>query len=238
MKIRNTRERAIFAGVITILSLLGSLTVTSMLSPTGLSPQALVPSIGVPLCVAPVASFWAARKLQRVYELNQELARIIAHDDLTGLLKRHAFLERFASEEAPGNGAVLVLQIDGFRHLNDTHGFAVGDQLLVMVARVLKQQTAQGGCAARLGNTEFALFLPISQERVVMRMAEEIRRLVAQKTLRADQGALGCTLSVGFEMRTADEPIEAVLRRADQALADAKRTGRNRVRQYQHLALV
>lgn len=238
MKIRNNRERAIFAFVITLLSLAGSLTITSILSPTGLSPQALFPAIGVPLCVAPLASYWAALKLQRVYELNVELARCIAHDDLTGLLKRHRFLEMFASEEAPGNGAVLVAQIDGFRHLNETHGFGVGDQLLVMVARILKQHVAQGGCAARLGNAEFALFLPIELEQVMMRKAEQIRKQVAQQTLRADQGALGCTLTIGFEMRDADEQIDAVLRRADQALAYAKTAGRNQARQYQELAMV
>ncbi|MDA5556585.1 GGDEF domain-containing protein [Shimia sp. MMG029] len=238
VKIRNSRERLVFVLVITVTSLVGSLILTSILSPTGLSPQALLPSIFVPLFVAPLASSWGAQKILHVHELNQELARILAHDELTGLFNRRSFLEMFTSDTPPGNGAVLLMQIDRFKDINDTYGFLMGDRILVMVARALKRLTVHGGCAARLGNAEFAIFLPLEDGRAVLRKAEEIRTAVEQQSLPVDQGALSCTLSIGFELRNADEAIDAVMRRANQALSDAKKTGRNRVRQYQQLALV
>lgn len=238
MKIRNNRERFVFVFVTTALSLLGSLVLTSFLSPTGLSPQALLPSVTVPLVVAPLASNWGARKMQHVYELNAELKRVLEHDALSGLLNRCAFFDLFLPDVEPGSGALLLVEIDGFKSINEGYGHEAGDQVIALTARALKVQTAAGGIAARMGNAEFAVFVPADNGRDPLRVAEQIRERVAQMTLPADHASLTFTVSIGIEKRESGDDIDSTLRRADQALSDAKLAGSNLVRQYQYLALV
>ncbi|MBO9399913.1 GGDEF domain-containing protein [Shimia sp. R9_3] len=238
VNIKNSRDRWILVFVVTVTSLIGSLALTSVLSPTGLSPQALLPSVTVPLIVAPLASHWAAKKMWRVYELNRELARILAHDSLSGLLNRAAFFDLFASDTALGRGAILLVDIDSFKAINQNHGHKIGDQVIAMVAQVLKVQTAAGGYAARVGSAQFAVFLPDDRGRAPLDFAERIRSAVEQEALPADQGSVSCTVSIGVEYREGDEDIDSAMRRADQGLSAAQDAGHNRVRQYQYLALV
>lgn len=237
VKIRNSRDRWVFVGVVTGLSLLGSLVLTWVLSPVGLRNPALLPAIGVPLLVAPMASSWSAQKMLRLYQLRLELERVLNHDSLTGLLNRKAYFDLFEPDNGLGRGGIFLVCVDGFKDLNRSYGHKIADHVIAMVARVLKAHAAAGGYVARIGNARFVLFLPNEARGDQITWAERIRSEVEQARLPADLGGLSCTVSIGVEFREADENIDATMRRADHALEDAQAGGGNHVRQFQFIPL-
>jgi diguanylate cyclase (GGDEF)-like protein/PAS domain S-box-containing protein len=160
----------------------------------------------------------------------ERLRHLADHDPLTGLLNRRSF-ERALSRHAAGirrygaTGALLVLDLDGFKHVNDTHGHVAGDELIVSCARAVAGRLRATDVLARLGGDEFAVLLPHGTENEAVEVAEALVEVVrnAGGTERAR-----VTVSVGVAafdeiMVTADE----VLVRADRAMYEAKAAGRD-----------
>ena len=154
-------------------------------------------------------------------------------DPLTGLHNRRGFTDtlerRVAEEPAKAAGALFYIDLDNFKQVNDTHGHQVGDEALLEVAALLKEQIRGGDLAARLGGDEFALFLCGMDRAAAERKAELI--LKAGECLRGFSGTaehpLGLSLGGAvFEPRTG-EALEALFRRADQAMYSVKRAGKN-----------
>ncbi len=157
-------------------------------------------------------------------------------DPLTGLLNRRG-LERFVNTEmtrliAEGDRmAVLMMDIDGFKGVNDRYGHEVGDFVLEAVGRTILAQCRTRDIVCRLGGDEFLVALPSAEMEVARERAEAIRKGVAEFTQsRDDLADLGVTLSVGLAMFPDDgADWEAVAAAADDALYAAKRAGKNRV---------
>lgn len=159
------------------------------------------------------------------------------HDALTGLANRSRLAEELdralgVAHGAPHLLAVLLVDVDRFKEVNDTFGHAVGDELLRVAARRLEVGCRAGDLVARLGGDEFLVVMPrvdepdeavAAAERLVRRFREPID-LVGQR--------MHLTLSVGVALATGDEPVDEVLRRADVALYAAKGAGRDRVELY------
>ncbi len=162
---------------------------------------------------------------------NEALAVQANHDHLTGLLNRGG-LDRLKTDARAGrvrfNGpyAVAVLDIDYFKRINDSFGHATGDSVLKVVAEEIRRGIRSGDVAARYGGEEFLVFLPDSQLEPAVMVIERIRAAVAART---DLPA-PITLSAGVAAgRVGADVVEAVFQRADQALYQAKRSGRDRV---------
>ncbi len=162
-----------------------------------------------------------------------EMEVLSTTDPLTGLHNRRGFTDtlerRVAEEPAKATGALFYIDLDNFKQVNDTHGHQVGDEALLEVAALLKEQIRGGDLAARLGGDEFALFLCGMDRAAAERKAELI--LKAGERLRGFSGAaehpLGLSLGGAvFQPRTG-EGLEALFRRADQAMYGAKRAGKN-----------
>lgn len=152
--------------------------------------------------------------LRRQHE--ERLAYAASHDALTGLANRaalHDALETWAS----GAGAVVYLDLDGFKQVNDEHGHAAGDELLVRTAAALRDCASSGDLVARLGGDEFVLLL-----RGVTRPEEAAAR--AERIL--DRAEVGASIGIALCDPARQEPVEA-LRRADAAMYEAKRDGRH-----------
>ncbi|WP_434775280.1 sensor domain-containing diguanylate cyclase [Pseudomonas oryzihabitans] len=169
--------------------------------------------------------------------LNRELLHQSQTDPLTGLSNRRHFERVFQQEirraiRAERPLAVLLLDIDHFKAVNDTHGHTLGDECLKCVAEVLGRHTQRAGeVAARYGGEEFVIALPGSDLAAAQVLAERIRQEVAGLELEAEQGRLRLSLSLGVAVAVPSnlEHGLGLLEDADRALYAAKRGGRNRV---------
>lgn len=180
---------------------------------------------------------------KRLERSNDEIARLQSHleqvrreamtDALTNLANRKAFDERLAElcdSTSVAPLALAVLDIDHFKRFNDTWGHQTGDQVLRYVATVLARTCPGDRFAARFGGEEFAIIFPGEKAGAVTTVLENIRQEVASRSLRRrstndDLGTV--TISAGFAERLPGEGAGALLGRADAALYDAKRKGRN-----------
>ncbi|MGE5469051.1 MAG: diguanylate cyclase [Ignavibacteria bacterium] len=164
----------------------------------------------------------------------QESERLARRDALTGLQNRLSANERLRAEflrlKRTGRAyAVLLLDIDHFKRINDSYGHEAGDQVLRQVARVLAAGTRETDFAGRFGGEEFLLLLPETDPEGALAAAEKIRAAVAEAE---EATARGVTVSIGVAGAALEDGNEDdAVRRADRALYDAKARGRNRVEQ-------
>ena len=161
-------------------------------------------------------------------------------DSLTGLYNRRHFDERLAgelrrAERERSRVALLMLDLDHFKHINDTYGHAVGDEVLRHVAKIIAREVRVGtDVPARYGGEEFAVIAPGTNLLGAESLAERIRTRVAELRVPVGDQLVSVTVSVGvavFDPRvtTRDEPVRALVEAADQRLYQAKHAGRNRV---------
>ena len=162
-----------------------------------------------------------------------ELLRRMSIDVLTGLLNRRAFLERLDMEQQrsqryPRPLAILLLDVDGLKEINDRWGHAAGDFALQAIGSAIREGSRAPDAGCRFGGDEFAVLAPEADERAAQALAERIRSRTESSPL---PGGHPVTLSIGVacvDPGQAWEPT-GLLERADRALYAAKRAGRNRV---------
>ncbi|MDR5652021.1 diguanylate cyclase domain-containing protein [Ruixingdingia sedimenti] len=162
--------------------------------------------------------------------------RLALIDPLTGLYNRRHALPELAritarAQAAGRHCAVMVIDIDRFKAVNDRHGHAAGDAVLAEVARRLAVRTRPGDLLARMGGEEFLFALPETTAEKAHRVAERLCRAIAAEpvALPDGAGALAVTVSIGLALSGGEEPPAALLVRADRALLAAKAEGRNQV---------
>ncbi len=165
-----------------------------------------------------------------------ELRSMATTDFLTGLANRRHFIERMSDELArlqrldQLQAAVLMLDLDYFKHVNDTHGHATGDALLKHVASLMRGELRRIDTVARVGGEEFAIILPGADVDEARILAERVRQKVGASPLTLGESAVLVSVSIGIAvMRTNDGSADAALIRADEALYRAKSNGRDRV---------
>jgi diguanylate cyclase (GGDEF)-like protein len=158
-----------------------------------------------------------------------DLAHEISTDALTGVGSRRWFdLEIDRLSHRTGWGAVLAIDIDHFKRINDNFGHHVGDLTLAAVGKILRGAVRANDPVARLGGEEFAVVLAGSRIAAAQVLGERIRVDIAQEPWRGIAEGLSVTTSVGVAAGPLTS-IREVIRAADAALYDAKRGGRNRV---------
>ena len=148
-------------------------------------------------------------------------------DPLTGLMNRRALFDAH-EHTLPPTCAAIFFDIDEFKTINDTHGHAMGDRVIALFAKALKQALPPGASAARIGGEEFALILRDTDAAVAARHAEAVCQNFVE--LAGQTEGLTCTASAGIAV-SGDHGMstDRVLADADRALYEAKRAGRNRV---------
>jgi diguanylate cyclase (GGDEF)-like protein len=155
-------------------------------------------------------------------------------DGLTGAMQRRAFLAEAARDFArarrrDGPFACLLLDVDHFKAINDRFGHAAGDAALRHTVQVCREALRESDYVGRLGGEEFCVALPEATCNDGVEVGERIRRRVAEHPAAAAGSLIGLTLSIGVAgIRPDDATVSAVIERADQAMYEAKRAGRNR----------
>ncbi len=179
------------------------------------------------------------RDISSRLEARRELEYIAYHDPLTGLGNRAWIVDAIAESmtELPEDDAwlaVMELDIDQFRHINDVHGQTFGDELLVRLARRWEALLGSDARLARLGGDEFVVLVPkVSDRGEIHRLASRLMR-AGEKLLRIDGKTLSVSFSAGIRYCSADSPIEPdlLLRQANQAMYQAKLKGRSRYEEF------
>lgn len=179
------------------------------------------------------------RQQEELRQLTLRLETLSVTDALTGLANRRRFDEVLEAEwrRAQRSGttlALLMMDVDHFKHLNDTHGHPFGDEVLKKVACVLAERVQRSGSlVARYGGEEFAVLLPGTDAQAARELAESIRQVVQDQTHGNERtGPVGATISIGVACAS-DVAFNAssamLVDMADRALYEAKRRGRNQV---------
>jgi diguanylate cyclase (GGDEF)-like protein len=161
----------------------------------------------------------------------EELATV---DSLTGLLNRRAFFERTEAARALSVRlqkpfALMMLDIDHFKRLNDRFGHATGDDALCVFAHTVRGKLREHDIMGRLGGEEFALAMPGTDLAGALHAAERLRSAVSESAVLTDGNSYMMTVSVGVVLVDPEEHINSALARADRALYAAKSGGRDRV---------
>ena len=174
----------------------------------------------------------------KLQQQNQVLQQKATTDALTGLSNRATFdetlKEQFAATKAGGGPlTLLMMDLDKFKSINDRFGHQAGDQVLSIVAKILKAVARAKDLAARYGGEELAIVLPETPRNIASAIAETIRLAVAKQPIRCNGTAIPVTISIGvatLEPRSAMTEPGHLLKAADLAVYAAKRSGRNCVK--------
>ncbi len=169
--------------------------------------------------------------LNVVGELQRALVAQAITDPLTGAYNRRHLQEHLAQRAAPvgrpaTGDALLAIDIDHFKRINDEHGHAIGDQVLCRLVTAIGARKRGSDLLFRTGGEEFVLLLPRTGLPAAQGVAEELRQRLAQTELLAGERI---TVSIGVSALAPGQSVDAWLQAADAALYDAKRQGRNRV---------
>jgi diguanylate cyclase (GGDEF)-like protein len=169
--------------------------------------------------------------LQRLRHIQQQLSRLATHDPLTSLVNARSFAARLTQElernrRYPRPLALLYLDLDDFKVINDSHGHQTGDAVLRLVADAMRSSVRQADIVGRMGGDEFAVLMPETDadlaDAAAKRLAASLRTVFkGTPTVTASIGVVSCTAP--------DANTDELLRRADQAMYEAKRTGKDRV---------
>ena len=179
----------------------------------------------------------SSSQINSLRENLEEIRKESLRDPLTGIGNRKAFvadLLRITTETMEHGDvlSLLMIDVDHFKKFNDLHGHLVGDQVLKLVAHTLRENIKGRDTATRWGGEEFAILLPQTKLDDAVRVGDHLRKLVASKKIirkpqNEDLGAI--TLSMGATQYVYGEDTALMVERADQALYNAKQSGRNRV---------
>ncbi|MBP7845649.1 MAG: GGDEF domain-containing protein [Proteobacteria bacterium] len=172
-----------------------------------------------------------ARKVQ---ELEAEITKLrgqAEHDDLTGCLRREALARILDSRRRfgllPHNMTLVIVDIDHFKKINDSHGHLIGDDVLKKVATHLLHQAPNGSLICRMGGEEFALLIPRSLTES-FQWIENTRRALAETALRVGPNKdIKVTFSAGLAEWKSDDDLKVATKEADTALYASKKNGRN-----------
>lgn len=181
-------------------------------------------------------SLWHKQEVLRIQ--NKSLQREVIRDELTQLLNRRSLereLEQLSTRSAwaiQSTFSMIVCDIDYFKLVNDTHGHRVGDEVLETLAQRLQKQLRKETAAYRYGGEEFVIILTDTDLSKAIDVAERLRQAIRSIPIKTSAGAVEITASFGVAQQDSTKDHEAwdVLHRADQALYEAKRQGRDRVK--------
>jgi len=183
-----------------------------------------------------------AHAMNRLESARAMLNHLATVDPLTNAFNRRYFFDRAQVELElaklrKSRTSILLLDIDHFKKINDTYGHTVGDQILIGMVNLCQGNLREMDTLARLGGEEFVILLPETDLSEARHIAERLRRTLEHTPIHTDAGPLRVTISIGaLSHPTSDDdlPVHKLVQRADQAMYLAKRSGRNRVIEWQN----
>jgi diguanylate cyclase (GGDEF)-like protein len=196
----------------------------------GHAPDNWAENLNIGVCIAGMTGIGSLSLALHQWRMAAHHRREAMTDALTGLLNRRALFEQHAHRTLGSSTAVIVFDIDRFKTINDQHGHAAGDEVLILFAEDLVSGTKTQNTIARLGGEEFVMILDSVLPGRAERIANDISRRFAAREIKIGEAVLRCTVSAGVAVGApTGQPFETVLSLADNALYEAKRAGRDRV---------
>lgn len=197
-------------------------------APPWLRPVSAVSYATLPLAVAAVVFALINDRLM------QQLRNHALSDDLTGALSRRGLREMgeqmlAMQSSRPNLVAVLMLDVDHFKSINDRYGHLCGDDVLRHMTQLVKEHLRAEALVARYGGEEFTVLLPLHEGEAALVVAERLRAVIEASPCETKLGPIAITVSIGVAYHGAGATLEQTLQRADERLYIAKNTGRNRV---------
>lgn len=185
---------------------------------------------GKPVCIEGVARDISERK-----QMEEQLTALTRTDGLTGVCTRRYFMDKSEAvievmRRYQRPASMMVLDLDHFKRINDNYGHHIGDLALIAFTRSCRQEIRESDVLGRLGGEEFGLMLPETTIQNAQIMAERICNAVAAVEIPVNDRMVRITVSIGLVgLGVEDKSLDTVLRRADQAMYQAKEKGRNQV---------
>jgi two-component system, sensor histidine kinase LadS len=233
--VRHRQDQARMFLLASLISMVGAMVAT--LAVMGKLPFNAVTFRAIEIGVMVEASIWALAlglRLRRDREGRVHAQQLAQHDPLTALLNRRGFVDHAlptlsaASAEARPL-AVIMLDIDHFKAINDRYGHDAGDRTLVAVADRLRAIAPTDSLVARWGGEEFVVLLSATTQAEALEVAETLRIALADMAVEKSDGTkISLTVSLGVALSSPTTPLEDLLRQADDSLYKAKQEGRNR----------
>jgi diguanylate cyclase (GGDEF)-like protein len=170
-----------------------------------------------------------ARAHTQLATAHRQLKEKASRDDMTGMLNRESFFAALeGSRRKADRGALLIVDADHFKTINDNFGHLTGDEALLLIASAIRRGVRSGDVLGRIGGEEFGAFLIGATEQEARHVAERIRREVELIRFRpADERTVPLTVSIGGTVCATDAGVSDLMRAADQRLYAAKHGGRN-----------
>lgn len=194
--------------------------------------RGVISGIALPILLCVPMFFHVSVRLRQLAQTNRRLDLLARTDSLTACLNRGAFITRvegvLTGETRPERGALLMVDADNFKSINDIYGHSVGDDALTIIARSIRAVLRAGDMVGRMGGEEFAVFLPGLNETQAALVAERVRRAVNLAVFQPDGKQRPLSVSVGGVSYERTASFHELFRIADQRLYSAKQAGRNR----------
>lgn len=228
-----------WTALLTLISVSISVLVTHIMLSTlaqGMNGPGLAAAIVLPLVLGGPTSFWHLVRLQQLKLANQKLQVLASTDWLTSCLNRRAFTHAVSDQlqlalgaRTAGQGALLVIDADHFKLINDDYGHDRGDDALQLVAAIIRSKAREGDLVGRIGGEEFGVFLKGANLEVANLIAERIRKAINRALFAPNGFAHRLSASIGGAVFEGEIGFSELFRLADQRLYEAKQAGRNRV---------
>jgi len=225
--------------IVTAIAIVISVGITELLMDTlshGVSTAGYVVATVMPMILGTPILFYLMVNQQRLKHANRQLNQLASTDWLTSVLNRRAFTTRVTAQlkpakEAPAEpgGALLIIDADHFKAINDRFGHDQGDEALQLIAAAIRTAVRSVDAVGRLGGEEFGVYLEGADEKVAGVVAERIRRSIAALEFTPNGVPHQLTVSVGGVMCGGAAGFSELFRIADERLYRVKQAGRNRV---------
>jgi len=231
--------------LITVISVLFSLLVylfIIFLTNKALRFDGVLISLVIPTIVAPIISWYLIKFVFQIMALETKMRNLATNDSLTNLLTRQSFLNRIEPlyELAKRNQtsfAILYMDVDNFKSINDTYGHHIGDKVLHSLGEILQTNKRDSDLVGRLGGEEFAYALPEIDLDGAKYFSEKIRKIIENDIFKEEGIYINYTMSIGISLYSPKNKVtlEKLIAQADTALYDAKVNGKNCVKAYSEI---
>ena len=228
--IRTRAHLAFFAFGWTVLAVLLCVALAVLVFDVTPSSRSLALAAAVPAVVTPLPALLGGRMIMHLNRMSQKLQHAVDHDSLTSTVTRQYFFDKLQSLAPDTSSILLLIDIDQFRAINDTHGHFVGDIVLRETAHRLINNTRRDDLVARFGCEEFIVLLPNTSPKDAAHIAERMRATVARTPIRTSVSKIPVTVSIGIGHIGDGNDSQAAMQEADDALYAANTAGCNLVK--------
>lgn len=237
LSLGQTKVIVIITVVTTVLAILLDILIAKIFGAEFIEINDLVRTFFIVFILAPLVSWYPIRLIFELDQLEKKMTSLATYDDLTGLYNRREFYKHAENLHQSAirhkqNYAILAIDFDNFKKINDQCGHAVGDSVLREFGKKSLQKIRAGDIPSRLGGEEFAFFLPNTSLKQAESFAQRFREEIAASKVACDnESPIQYTVSIGIASSVTEPelPVIQVIKNADQALYAAKNNGRNQV---------